>query len=130
MPSFNKTILMGNLTRSPELRYATQSGNPIATLGLAVNRKWRQGEELKEEVGFFDVVVFGKAAESAAQYLDKGDCIQVDGRLQQRRWETEHGEKRSKIEVVADHVTFIKTKRSQQPGTQEPSDGPDHAPYE
>ena len=126
MPSFNKVILMGNLTRSPELRY-TPSGTPVVTIGMASNRRFKQGDELKEEVCFVDVVAFGRTAETAAQYLDKGDCIQVDGRLQQRRWETETGEKRQKHEVVADHVTFIKTKRGPQ---QEDHGTHDQAPYE
>jgi single-strand DNA-binding protein len=85
---FNKVILIGNLTRNPELRY-TPNGTPVASLGLAVSRRYKQGEELKEEVCFVDIVVFGKQAEHCGQYLSKGSGIIVDGRLQQRRWETE-----------------------------------------
>jgi single-strand DNA-binding protein len=103
---FNKVILLGNLTRNPELRY-TPSGTPVATLGLAVSRRYRQGDDLKEEVCFVDVVVFGKQAEHCGQYLSKGNGVIVDGRLQQRRWETEDGQKRSKHEVVAQTVTFM-----------------------
>jgi single-strand DNA-binding protein len=103
---FNKIILIGNLTKNPELRY-TPNGTPVANFGLAVNRKYRQGEELKEEVCYIDIVVFGKQAEHCSQYLGKGQGVIVDGRLQQRRWETEDGQKRSKHEVVAQAVTFL-----------------------
>lgn len=106
MTGFNKVILIGNLTKNPELRY-TPNGTPVANFGLAVNRKYRQAEELKEEVCFVDIVVFGKQAEHCGQYLSKGNGVIVDGRLQQRRWETEDGQKRSKHEVVAQTVTFL-----------------------
>lgn len=126
MPSYNRVIMMGHLTRAPELRY-TPAGTPVASFGLASNRKFRQGDDLKEEVCFIDVVVFGKSAESASQYLDKGDCCQVEGRIQHRRWESESGQKHSKHEIVADHVLFIKTKR----GAQYESDQqPDQPPYQ
>ena len=106
MAGFNKVILMGNLTRNPELRY-TPSGTPVATFGLAVSRRFKQGEDLKDEVCFVDIVVFGRQAEHCGQYLSKGNGAIVEGRLQQRRWETEDGQKRSKHEVVAQTVTFM-----------------------
>lgn len=106
MAGFNKTVLMGNLTRNPELRFSP-SGTPIASFGLGINRRWKQGEELKEEVTFIDIVVFGKQAEHCGQYLTKGNSVIVEGRIQQRRWETEDGQKRSKHEVVAQSVTFL-----------------------
>lgn len=106
MTGFNKVILIGNLTKNPEIRY-TPSGTPVANFGLAVNRKFRQAEELREEVCYVDIVVFGKQAEHCGQYLSKGNGVIVDGRLQQRRWETEDGQKRSKHEVVAQTVTFM-----------------------
>ena len=106
MAGFNKVILIGNLTKNPELRY-TPSGTPVASFGMAVNRRFRQGEELKEEVCYIDIVVFGKQAEHCGQYLSKGNGVIVDGRLQQRRWESEDGQKRSKHEVVAQTVTFL-----------------------
>jgi single-strand DNA-binding protein len=111
MASFNRVILMGNLTRDPELRY-NPNGTAVANFGIAVNRKYRQGEELKEEVSFFDIVVFGKQAENCGQYLGKGNSVLVDGRLQQRRWESE-GQKRSKVEVVAENITFMPKQKSQ-----------------
>ncbi len=104
---------MGNLTKDPELRY-TPKGVSVAELGLAVSRKFRQGEELKDEVCFVDVVVFGKQAEHCGQFLTKGNGVIVDGRLNQRRWETADGQKRSKHEVVAMNVTFM-PKRQEAP---------------
>lgn len=106
MAGFNKCIFIGNLTRAIELRY-TPSGTPVGSFGLAVNRRFKQGDELKEEVLFVDVVVFGKQAENAAKYLAKGSKVNVDGRLRQRRWETEDGQKRSKHEVVAESLLYL-----------------------
>ncbi len=106
MTSFNKVILMGNLTKDPEIRY-TPSGTPVANFRLAVNNRYKQGEEFKEDVCYIDVVVFGKQAENCGQYLSKGQGVIVDGRLSERRWETEDGVKRSKHEVVAQTVRFL-----------------------
>lgn len=106
MTGFNKVILIGNLTKNPELRY-TPNGTPVTSFGLAVNRRFKQGTDLKEEVCYVDIVVFGKQAEHCGQYLSKGNGAIIDGRLQQRRWETEDGQKRSKHEVVAQTVTFL-----------------------
>lgn len=106
MTSFNKVILMGNLTRDPEVRY-TPNGIAVASFAIAVNRKYKQGDETKEEVSYIDIVVFGKQAESCGQYINKGDSVLIDGRLQQRRWETEEGQKRTKLEVVAQSVNFM-----------------------
>ncbi len=113
MVSFNKVILLGNLTRDPEVRY-TPSGTAVASFAIAVNRRYKQGDETKDEVSYIDIVVFGKQAEACGQYLNKGDGILVDGRLQQRRWDDkETGQKRSKVEVVAQSVNFM-PKRSGQ----------------
>lgn len=107
MTSFNKVILLGNLTRDPEVRY-TPNGIAVASFAIAVNRKYKQGDETKEEVSYIDIVVFGKQAESCGQYIGKGDSVLVDGRLQQRRWDDkESGQKRNKIEVVAQSVNFM-----------------------
>ncbi|UCH90917.1 MAG: single-stranded DNA-binding protein [Nitrospirota bacterium] len=111
MLGFNKVILIGNLTRNPELRY-TPSGTPVVNFPLAVNRRYRQADEPKEVVCYVDIVVFGRQAEHCGQYLNKGDGAIVDGRLQQRRWETDDGQKRSKHEVVAQTVTFLPKKTS------------------
>jgi single-strand DNA-binding protein len=115
MNSFNKVILLGNLTRDPEVRY-TPSGTAVASFAIAVNRRYKQGEETKDEVSYIDIVVFGKTAENCGQYLNKGDAILVEGRLQQRRWDDkDSGQKRSKVEVVAQLVNFM-PKRSGQTG--------------
>lgn len=106
MPSFNKVILIGNLTKDPEIRY-TPSGTAVANFSLAVNRRYKQGDEVKEEVCFIDIVVFGKQAENSGQYLSKGQGVIVDGRLQQRRWESDDGQKRSKHDVVAESIRFL-----------------------
>ncbi len=106
MVSFNKVILMGNLTRDPELRY-TSGGSPVCNLGLAVNHRYRQNNELKEDVCFVTITVWGKQAENCSEYLSKGRAIFVEGRLQQRNWEADDGQKRSRLEIVAENVKFL-----------------------
>ncbi len=112
MTSFNKVIMIGNLTKDPEVRY-TPSGTAVANFGLAVNHRYKQGDEMKDEVCFIDIVVFGKQAENCGQYLSKGQGVIVDGRLQQRRWEADDGQKRSRHEVVAQSVRFLSKKQSE-----------------
>ena len=106
MASLNKVILLGNLTRDPELRY-TPNGTAVSTFGLAINRRYRQGEEWKEEVCYVDIVTFGRQAETVGEYLNRGNLAMVEGRLNWRSWETEDGQKRSKHEVVANNVQFM-----------------------
>jgi single-strand DNA-binding protein len=107
MASYNKVLLMGNLTKDPELRY-TPSGMAVANLRLAVNRKYRtKDQELKEEVCFITAVVWNKQAETCNQYLHKGSSLFVEGRLQSRSWEDTTGAKRSVIEVRAERVQFM-----------------------
>ena len=115
---FNKIILIGNLTRDPEVRYTPQ-GTSVCNFGIAVNRKYKQGDELKEEVTFINVVVFGKQADTCGQYLNKGSAVLVEGRLQERRWETDEGQKRSKYEVVAQTVRFLSRKQPSAAAVQE-----------
>lgn len=107
MAGLNRVILIGNLTRDPELR-STPSGVSVATLGLAVNRRWtnREGERV-ESTDYFNVVAWSKLAELCNQYLKKGSPIAVDGRLQSRSWETEEGQKRSRVEIVAENIQFL-----------------------
>lgn len=108
MASFNKVILMGNLTRDPELRY-TPKGTAVAKIGLAVNRSWRnEAGELKEEVTFVDIDIFGRTAENVGQYMRKGSPILVEGRLRLDQWDDKQtGQKRSKLAVVAETVQFL-----------------------
>ncbi|MDH5789958.1 MAG: single-stranded DNA-binding protein [Nitrospinota bacterium] len=117
MASFNKVLLMGNLTRDPELRF-TSSGSALAKFGLAVNRKYKAGEEWKEEVCFVDITVWGKQAENCAEYLSKGRPVFIDGRLQFSTWETDDGQKRNKLEVVANSVQFLGQGGGGKPGMQ------------
>ncbi len=112
MANLNRVFLIGNLTRTPELRY-TPSGTAVADLRLAVNRNYTtQGGEKREETCFLTVVVWGKQAESCGEYLDKGSPIMVEGRLQIRDWETKDGQKRSVVEVVAERVQFMGRSKS------------------
>jgi single-strand DNA-binding protein len=100
---------MGNLTKDPELRY-TPNGRAVVNFTIAVNRNYTtQDGERKEEVSFIPVKVWGKQAENCNQYLGKGRSVFVDGRLHQRRWESEDGQKRSAIEVVGLSVQFLDT---------------------
>ena len=108
MASFNKVILMGNLTRDPELRY-TPKGTAIAKIGLAVNRQWRtETGETREEVTFVDVDSFGRQAETIAQYMKKGSPILVEGRLKLDQWDDKQtGQKRSRLGVVLENFRFV-----------------------
>lgn len=101
----NSVTLTGNITRDPEIRY-TPSGATVVTFGLAVNRRWqnRQTNEWEEQVSFFDVKCWGQLAENVSESVAKGTRVIVDGRLEQRSWETDEGDKRSKVEVVANEV--------------------------
>ena len=106
MSDINILVMAGNLTRKPELRY-TPKGTAIADFGLASNRRYGKGDDQKEEVCFIDVTVFGSTAEAVVKHLDKGRKVLIEGRLQFRSWETEVGQKRSKLEVVAERVNFL-----------------------
>lgn len=112
MASFNKVILVGNLTRDPELRY-TPKGTAIAKLGVAVNRTWTsETGEKKEETTFVDVDVFGRTAENVGQYLRKGSPLLVEGRLRLDTWEDKQtNQKRSKLSVVAETIQFLGSPR-------------------
>ena len=105
MANLNSVFLMGNLTRDPELKYAG-NGTPVCSFGLAVNRKYGQDGD-KEEVLFVDITAFGRQAETCNEYLSKGRCAFVDGRLKLDQWTNDSGEKRSKINVIANRVQFI-----------------------
>ncbi|MFK7851213.1 MAG: single-stranded DNA-binding protein [Akkermansiaceae bacterium] len=108
MASLNKVMLLGNLTRDPELRH-TPKGSAVADLGLALNRRVQDGNGgWKEEVTFVDVTVWGASAENANKYLSKGRGVFVEGRLQMDTWDDKNtGQKRSKLKVVADNLQFL-----------------------
>lgn len=108
MASYNKVILVGNLTRDPELRY-TPKGMAITKIGLAVNRRWTsESGEQREETTFVDIDAFGKQAETIAQYMKKGSPMLVEGRLRLDQWDDKQtGQKRSKLGVVLDGFQFL-----------------------
>lgn len=108
MASFNKVILIGNLTRDPELRY-TPKGMAVAKIGLAVNRNWRtETGEAREEVTFVDVDAFGRQAETIGQYMKKGRPIMIEGRLRLDTWDDKQtNQKRSKLGVVLESFQFL-----------------------
>ncbi len=110
MASLNKVLLIGNLTRDPELRYIP-SGTAVSDLGVAVNRRFKAPSgEFKEDVCFVDVVAWGKQAEFCAEYFKKGKPIFIEGRLQLDQWEGKNGEKRSKLRVVAERLQFVESR--------------------
>ena len=134
MASFNKVLLMGNLTRDPELRY-TPKGTAIAQLGLAVNRQWKsESGETKEEVTFVDVDAFGRQAEVIGQYLKKGRPIFIEGRLKLDTWDDKQtNQKRSKLKVVLESFQFLDAGRPEgggagAPAARRPAAAADSAP--
>ncbi len=117
LPALNKVMLVGRLTRDPEVRYAGEA--PVANLGLAVNRRYKDKTgEWKDDTCFVTVVFWRKQAELAQQYLKKGRAIYVEGRLQSRSWDSKEGEKRSTIEVLGERLEFLDSgaKRGETPG--------------
>lgn len=121
---------MGNLTRDPELRY-TSNGSAVASFGIAVNRKFKQGDEWKEDVCFVDITVWGKQGENCAEYLSKGRPAFIEGRLQYSTWETD-GQKKNKLEVVANTVQFLGSRGNSQVNSskaESPVAGEDDVPF-
>jgi single-strand DNA-binding protein len=112
MANFNKVILMGNLTRDPELRY-TPSGTAVADFGLAINRRRRNASgERRDETCFVDVTAWGRQAEVVNEYLSKGSPIFLEGRLQLDEWTSSDGQRRSKLKVVLEGFQFISPRGS------------------
>ena len=110
MPSFNRVILCGNLTRDPELKYLP-SGTSVCEFAIAVNKKWtgKDGEK-KEEVSFFDCVVWDKRGETFAKYMTKGRPVLIEGELRQERWTDKEDQKRSRIRITVSQFTFLGSK--------------------
>ena len=127
--SFNQVILMGNLTRDPELRATSGSGVSICRFGLALNREYMSSTDNQkvEEVTFVDVVVWGKLAEVVSQYCRKGKQVLVSGRLTSSNWEQD-GQKRSKVEVTAQSVIFTQGGGGGMPPPAEPSGADSRVP--
>lgn len=108
--SINRVVISGNLTRDPELR-ATGSGMPVVKLGLAVNDRRKNSDGEWEDVpNYFDVVMFGQRADSITRFLSKGSKIAVEGKLRWSQWTTTDGDKRSKVEIIADDVEFMSSR--------------------
>jgi single-strand DNA-binding protein len=111
MASYNKAIVVGNLTRDPELRY-TPGGSAVCDFGVAVNEKYtdKQGQKV-ETVHFFDIVAWAKTAELVSQYCKKGSLVLVDGKLTQERWDDKNtGKKMSKVKIVAERIQFLNSR--------------------
>jgi single-strand DNA-binding protein len=105
--SINRVVLVGNLTRDPELRH-TPSGTPVCSLRLAVNtRRKDETGQWTDKPNYFDITVWGQQGENCAQYLAKGRPVAIDGRLEWREWEAQDGSKRQAVEVVAESVQFL-----------------------
>jgi single-strand DNA-binding protein len=117
----NKVILIGRLTRDPELRYTTGS-TPVANLSIASNRNYTVNSEKKEEVSFYNCIAWSKLGEIMTQYCKKGNRIGIEGRLQQRKWDDQNGNKRSTVEVVVENFQFLEPK--QEGGSQETPGAP------
>ena len=105
MASFNRVVLVGNLPRDVELRYTPQ-GTAVTDVGLAVNERVKRNDQWVDEANFFDVTLWGRLAEIAAEYLSKGSYVLIEGRLKQETWEQE-GKKRSKVKVVAEKLQML-----------------------
>jgi single-strand DNA-binding protein len=105
MASYNRVVLMGNLTRDVELRY-TPSGTAVTDISIAVNERVKRNDQWTEEANFFDVTLWGRTAEIAGEYLSKGSSILIEGRLKQDRWEQD-GQKKSKVKVIGERMQML-----------------------
>lgn len=105
MASFNRVVLVGNLTQDVELRY-TPAGTAVTDVSLAVNERVKRNDQWTEEANFFDVTLWGRTAEVASEYLSKGSSVLIEGRLKQDRWEQD-GQKRSKVKVVGERMQML-----------------------
>ena len=107
----NKVMIIGNLGKEPELRY-TPSGRPVTTFSVAVSRTWKgTNGEHRSETEWFKIVAWGKLAEICKEYLNKGQQVYIEGRLQTRRWEDKEGQQRTTVEVVANEMTMLGDRR-------------------
>ena len=141
MANYNRVILMGNLTRDPQLKYLPNN-TAVCEFGLAINRRWRDKDgNQKEDVCFVDIAAFGRQGETVNQYMTKGRQILVEGRLRFDSWTGQDGQKRSKLSVVAENFQFVGARGDQPAGAGAPQErsappaeapgqpsGPDDAP--
>ena len=127
MPSFNLVVLMGNLTKDPDLKY-TSGGAAVCSFGLAVNRAYTDDSgEMHEDATFVNIVCWNRLAEVTAEYLHKGSPALIEGRLQQQSWETDNGTRRYKMEVVARSVQFLGGRQTEDDS--DDSDSGDDVPF-
>src|SRR5690606_7171469 len=105
MASYNRVVLVGNLTRDPELRYIG-SGTAVSDIGLAVNDRVKRGDQWTDETTFVDITLWGRTAEVANEYLNKGSSVLIEGRLKLDSWEKD-GQKRTKLKVVAEKMQML-----------------------
>lgn len=119
MPSLNKVILIGNLTRDPELR-SLQGGKSVCNFGIAINERWKDAQgNWKDKTTFVDVTAWGKTADVVGNYLEKGSLVAIDGRLDLEQWESD-GQKRSKLKVVVDTLQML-DRKEQRPTDDKPA---------
>ena len=109
MASFNRVILVGNLTRDPELRYIP-SGTAVTDIGLAVNDRVKRNDQWVDETTFVDVTLWARTAEVASEYLSKGSPVLIEGRLKLDQWETPDGQKRSKLKVIGERMQMLSSR--------------------
>lgn len=121
--NLNRVLLMGNLTRDPELRYLP-SNMPVVSIGIAINRRWRnqQGEQ-QDETTFVDCEAFGRTAEVINQYLRKGRPVFVEGRLKLDQWQNKEGQNRSKLKVVVENFQFVDSRGADEGSANQPGGG-------
>lgn len=124
MASFNRVVLVGNLTRDVELR-RTPQGTAVTDLGLAVNERVKRNEQWVDEVNYFDITLWGRTAEVAGEYLSKGSSVLIEGRLKYESWSQEDGTKRSKVKVVGEKMQMLGSRSG---GSQGGSSGPHSQP--
>ena len=117
MPSYNKVILMGNLTRDPEMRYLP-SNMAVTAIGLAVNDRWKdkQTDEWKDKANFIDCEAFGRTAENISKFFSKGKPILIEGKLRYDQWQDKEGNNRSKLKVVIDQFEFVGSRADSESG--------------
>jgi len=124
MANFNRVILLGNLTRDPQLKYLPNK-TAVCEVGLAVNREWGKGSDKKKETTFVDCVAYSQLAEAINQHMQKGRPMLVDGRLKYESWQTKQGEKRNKLRVMIDSAQFLGKPKGDRPAQ---STAPDDVP--
>lgn len=103
----NSVILIGNLTRDPELKYLPTNQTAVSNYSIAVTNPYRKGDDGKPTADFFNIITFGKQAETLVRYMKKGCKLAVEGRLQSRKWEDQNGQRRTVVEVVTNRIEFL-----------------------